>query len=296
MIHAAAEELLAAGAVLDDLAPDERSTYDAHRASCLTCRRLEMDLDDVLADLALAAPDRLPPPVLLSDIRRAIRNDAGRTSPDRRPSSAPATLRPLAHYPTPTAVPSAVAAPIELTGPADTADLPPARRRPFRAPLVVSLGLAAVFGLVAIGLGVRSIGLQSELDTAGARLSGLQADVAANEAVMSTAMAPGRVIVALAAKTAAPTANAAVIYLPGSTSAWIVAEDLPATPAGAAYQLWYADAQGVHGLQAVAYDGIGAFIAPLGVDLAAGTAVMVTLEPAGGATGEPGPQAVFGAL
>ncbi|MEI7745489.1 MAG: hypothetical protein WCK58_17265, partial [Chloroflexota bacterium] len=67
-------------------------------------------------------------------------------------------------------------------------------------------------------------------------------------------------------------------------------------PAGAAYQLWYADAQGVHGLQAVAYDGIGAFIAPLGVDLAAGTAVMVTLEPAGGATGEPGPQAVFGAL
>ena len=45
-----------------------------------------------------------------------------------------------------------------------------------------------------------------------------------------------------------------------------------------------------------AYDGRGPFVAPFGVDLADGAAAMVTLEPMGGATGEPGPQVVFGEL
>jgi hypothetical protein len=37
-------------------------------------------------------------------------------------------------------------------------------------------------------------------------------------------------------------------------------------------------------------------MAPVGVDLAHSAAVMVTLEPSGGATGAPGPQVVFGEL
>jgi hypothetical protein len=65
---------------------------------------------------------------------------------------------------------------------------------------------------------------------------------------------------------------------------------------GSGYQLWYADAAGVHGLQTVAFDGNGPFMAPIDADLASATAVMITLEKTGGATGDPGPQVVFGEL
>ena len=56
MIHSDAERLLPAGAVLDDLAPDERAAYEAHRGTCADCRRLELELDHVLADLAIVVP------------------------------------------------------------------------------------------------------------------------------------------------------------------------------------------------------------------------------------------------
>jgi hypothetical protein len=46
----------------------------------------------------------------------------------------------------------------------------------------------------------------------------------------------------------------------------------------------------------VSWDGEGTMIAPIGVDLADSAAVMLTLEPEGGAQGEPGPQVVFGEL
>ena len=42
--------------------------------------------------------------------------------------------------------------------------------------------------------------------------------------------------------------------------------------------------------------GLAAFVAPFGVDLANSEAAMITLEPDGGAVGEPGPQVVFGTL
>jgi hypothetical protein len=75
-----------------------------------------------------------------------------------------------------------------------------------------------------------------------------------------------------------------------------MARNLPATPSGHGYQLWYADAAGVHPLQTVSFDGSGTFVAPIGVDLADSTAVMITLEESGGALGAPGPQVVFGEL
>ena len=77
MNHATAV-LLAAGAALDDLAPGERLAYEAHRAACPACRRLEAELAGVLADLALAAPGRVPPASLLAGIRQAIHAEADR--------------------------------------------------------------------------------------------------------------------------------------------------------------------------------------------------------------------------
>ena len=64
--------LLAAGAALDDLAPDEQAAYDAHRAGCHACARVAAELEEVVADLALLTAGRTPPPRLLADIRRAI--------------------------------------------------------------------------------------------------------------------------------------------------------------------------------------------------------------------------------
>ena len=173
-------------------------------------------------------------------------------------------------------------------------------RRSSRGPVFASLALAAGLGGVARGLGARSLTRQQDLDVANARVATLGGQIASqtdtmNEA-MTVAMNPGHLTVALHAEPLAPAAEAAVVYLPGSAESWIVARNLPATPSGHGYQLWYADASGVHPLQTVSYDGSGTFMANLGVDLANSAAVMITVEQTGGATGEPGPQVIFGEL
>ena len=100
----------------------------------------------------------------------------------------------------------------------------------------------------------------------------------------------------MTAEPVAPAANAVVVYRPGTGDAFLMADHLPATPDGMVYQLWAADADGVHPLGTFRYDGDGPFLAPFGVDLGTSAAAMVTLEPVGGAIGEPGPQVVFGEL
>ena len=288
MIHRDAEALLAAGAVLEDLEPDERAAYNAHRAGCVACRRLEVELDHVLADLALVVQERVPPADILGAIRRAIAADAEAAA---RGAEAPAlvtTGRPVV---------AAVLSPARAPVPAPLVSLDAARdRKASRVPLFAAAGIAAVLGIVAVGLGVRSAGLQQDLVTATAQVAALESQVAQSGGAMTVAMNPGHVTVALHAEPVAPAAQAAVMFLPGSTASYIVADDLPATPPGAGYQLWYADAAGVHGLQTVSFDGNGAFIAAIDADLSNATAVMITLEDAGGATGEPGPQVVFGEL
>ncbi len=290
MIHAEAEALLAAGAVLGDLDPDEQARYDTHRAACDACRSLEVELDHVLADLALVVPERVPPPDLLDGIRAAIAADGARAG---GPVSSPVDMSAVSPGRTPDVAP--VAPDVEpVTGKVIAFD--PARSRRSQRLLVSSLGLAAVLGIVAVGLGVSNRGLQQDLAAQTAQVTRLEATVASAGSAMTVALNPSHVTVALHAEPLAPEAAAAVMYLPGSTSSWIVVENLPATPAGHGYQLWYADAAGVHGLQTVAFDGEGAFMAPIDADLADAAAVMITLEPDGGATGEPGPQVVFGEL
>ena len=114
MIH---EEqlLLAAGAVLDDLDPDERAAYEAHRRSCADCRGAELELDHVVADLSLGAPERVPPLDLLAGIRRAL---AAEDATPRRVTLLPAVQPPAANV-----VPF---------------------RRPPRAPVIASLALVGL--------------------------------------------------------------------------------------------------------------------------------------------------------
>ena len=75
MMHDDATALLAAGAALADLSEEELAAYGAHREACDACRRLEAELDGVLADLALVVPRRRVPPDLLPGIRAAIRGE-----------------------------------------------------------------------------------------------------------------------------------------------------------------------------------------------------------------------------
>jgi len=279
MSHDAAMELATAGAVLGDLAPEERLTYGAHRRWCLDCRRLERELDDVMADLALDAPPRPAPPQLLAAVLGGIRaEDAAGTA--GRPVRDAASVDRVAD-----AAARGVAA-------AERPGAGSARRRP----LAAALALVAVLGIAVAALGARDVARQQELTAAKASVASLEAALAGRDGAMTVAMDPGRVSVALQPEALAPSARAAVVYLPGTANGWLVARNLPATPPGTAYELWFADTAGVHPLQVVRFDGNGPFIAPIDADLGSAAAVMITLEPATGASGGPGPQVVFGEL
>jgi hypothetical protein len=271
MIAHDAALLLAAGAALDDLEPDEQAVYESHRAGCAACGVAEDELAVVLSDLALVVPERVPPPDLLAGIRRAIEAEDGGVR-----SSASAGVR--LH-----------------TIPAPRALEPVARGR--RTPWgFAGIALAAALAVVAVGLGALTTTLRTDLDRSQATIDQLRAQLDGRGAVLAAALDPGHVTVALHPEALAPNAEATVVYVPGTSEAWMVARGLPATPPGTGYQLWYADEAGVHGLQTVAFDGHTAFVASFDVDLATSDAVMLTLEPAGGAIGDPGPQVVFGEL
>jgi hypothetical protein len=278
MDHVALREL-AAGAALDDLDPAERHVLDAHLATCAPCRGLATDLDDVLGDLALIAPAQEPPRGMRAAVLAAVREPA-------RPRLALVAeggdggLGSAATMP----VPSARAIPASSTSAVD------------RWLRWGGLATAAVLAFLAVGLGGQNLRLQDEVTAANLALREAQAQVQARQAAVTVAADPAHVSVALHAEAMAPAAHAAVMFRPGTSDAFLLATDLPPTPAGHVYQLWYADPAGVHALGTYAYDGHGPFIAPFGVDLATSVAAMLTLEPDGGATGDPGPQVVFGEL
>lgn len=261
--------LLAAGAALDDLDVAERADYDRHLAGCAACQALAADLDDVVADLALVAPTVAPPDSLRGDVLAAL----------KRPSTAIAAESrerpPLRALPAP--VPTSLSA---------------LRRAAFWA----SAGIAAVLGIVAVGLGAQTVRLNEQVAAANALAAEAQAKIATREAAIALIADPAHETASLQAEPVAPVASAIVVYRPGSTDAYLMAMDLPATPVGQVYQLWVADDAGVHALGTFHFDGQGAFVAPFGVDLGGSAAAMVTLEPEGGAQGEPGPQVVFGEI
>lgn len=263
MDHALIQQF-AAGAALDDLDRAERGELDRHLAGCMTCARLAVDLESVVADLALAVPDVRPPSSLRSSVLSALREPG---------PSTPAFID-------------------DKSGPLRRTARPP------RLAMAGSLGLAAAFGVVALGLGARSVQLTDQIeavrsaDVAAAEVA--HAKVATREAALALLGDPAHLAANLHAEGAVPAASAFVVYLPGSTDAYVMAMNLPPTPAGQVYQLWVADAAGVHPLGTFQFDGQGAFVAPFGVDLAGSSAAMITLEAEGGAHGEPGPQVVFG--
>jgi hypothetical protein len=271
MDHAILTEL-AAGAALEDLDPVERTELDDHLATCPRCQALVIDLEEVLADLALVAPELRPPARLRDEVLERLRAP----EPDVPAVVTPAAVTPLD---------------------------PGASRGGHRLALWSSLALAAVLGVVAIGSLTRAVQLDRELAATAASLAAAESALAVatdrtteEVAAMTLIADPAHVTVGLHPEAIAPETSAVVLYRPGSTQAFLMATDLPPTPAGSVYQLWVADDAGVHPLGTFVYDGSGVFVAPFGVDLGTSTAAMVTLEPEGGAVGDPGPEVVFGEL
>jgi hypothetical protein len=263
MDHRAFREL-AAGAALDDLDASERLSLRAHLAACGSCRADATALADAAGLLALVSPVRMAPASLHTSVMAAI------AGVDRRRSDVPAGV---------------------LSFETLRRDRARYRRLSF-----TGFAVAAALAIAVAGLGASASGLQRDLDRAAMERDAAVAQLATTDAAMSVVVAPDH---ATATLTPAPMASGATVYVvfrPGTTEAFLMAGNLPAPPAGSVYQLWSADASGVHALATFTCEGSGACLAPFGVDLAAATATMITLEPAGGAQGKPGPQVAFGEL
>ena len=302
---------LAAGAALDDLDPAERAALGAHLPACSACREIARELADTAGLLAYAAPRREPPAALLGGVLAAVAASEGR--PVHRPTaglvSAPAIATPILLPVATGATAATPAAPASIplqgaatAGPGDTSgvilDLDTLRRERTRYRRLSFAGLAAAAALaIAVGaLGATASGLRGDLDAATLQRDAAVAQLATSDAAMTVALAPGHATATMKTEPVAGQATVYVVYMPGTSDAWMMAGNLPATPPGEVYQLWLSDSSGVHPMTTFTCDGSSPCLAPFDADLASADATMITLEPVGGATGEPGPQVAFGTL
>ncbi len=259
---------LVAGRELGGLDDGEAIELDRHLVGCATCAAEVHAFVNTMAGLALVVPARRPPESLQGSIMTAIR----------------------AVTPVPDPMPSRPAAAMDGAGSSR-------RRWALRSwPRPVAAGFAAALVIVSLWAWRGVVNLQAELDQQRASVAGAQRQLALESAAMAVALDPLHVAAALAPEAIAPAAVTQVVYRPGTDQAYLIADHVPATPAGKVYQLWYADSAGLHPLATVSFDGNGALIVPFGVDLGGKAAAMVTLESVGGAQGAPGPQVVFGEL
>jgi len=265
MDHAAFAELIA-GRALGDLDVTEQRSADAHLRSCLGCRSLTRDLDGVMTELAYAVPPRPVPATLGPSILAAIHRDALRGS-DIDDLARTAAMR------------GTVVRPARFAG----------------LGRVMGVGLAAA-AVIAIGvLGAQVLDLRSQLDDA-RQTARITADLLTQRTTAMQVVAdPAHASAWLQPSHGAVPGSALMVYVPGSTDAWLVADGLPATPDGRVYQFWYADPAGVHAGVTFRYDGTGVATIPVRVDLRGAQAAMLTIEPDGGATA-PSQDIVFGEL
>lgn len=275
MDHGAFRQL-AAGAALDDLEQAERAELADHLATCASCRRDSSELAEVAALVSLAAPSRRPPWTLRRGVLAAI---ADADEP---------------------ALPAAAARPrLVSSSPVVQVDMAAAARSSvsrWRNASFVGLAAAVVLAVATGSLLVQNRSLDGQLVTTAAQRDAAVAELAMNTAAMTVVLAPDHEIAALHPESLAPAAVAYVVYRPGATDAWLMATGLPATPPGSVYELWAADTAGVHAGPTFTCARSGPCVASFGMDLRGMTAAMVTLEPSGGAAGQPGPQVVFGEL
>jgi len=277
MNHPAFREL-AAGAALEDLEPGEAAVLADHLATCESCRRDAVELADVVALVALAAPARRPPASLKRDVMTAI------AGADAQPAPAAA-----GRSGTPA---RAAQEPIDFAAAAAAR----ASARRWRGAGIVGLAAAVVLAVATGALFLDKRDLDGRLATTITQLDAAVARLATDSSAMAVVLAPDHATAVLRPEALAPQAVAYVVYRPGTPEAWLMASGLPATPVGSVYQLWAADASGVHAGPTFTCEAAGPCLVSFGMDLGGKVAAMVTLETIGGAVASPGPQVVFGNL
>lgn len=277
MDHAAFAELTA-GRALGDLDVAEQQAVDAHLRQCASCRALTRDLDGVLTDLSFAAPRRAVPASLGPSIMAAIRSE----SSGMRPMSVPSMGS------------SAMPRPSRRQDSVMPEVIRPDRFRGWGRAL--GIGLAAAAALAIVVLGAEVLTLRDQVDSANLLARGYADQLSARDTAMQVVADPAHASAWLAPSTGDVTASALMVWVPGSTQTYLVAEGLPATADGQDYQFWYADDAGVHAGITFDYDGTGVLIMPVEVDLSGAKAAMLTIEEDGGAQGGPSKDIVFGEL
>ena len=209
---------LTAGYALDALDPDERDRYEAHLASCESCRDELQGFWQVSGALGRAAGGPMPPPALRERILEQARSERPNVVPLRRRIATP-----------------------------------------------VLAGAAAVAAVVAVALGLWSIGLSNDLDDAN-EVVGVLSDP--NARVHASANGEANLIVT-------PTGRAA-----------LVVRRLAPAPEGKDYEIWVFE-RGIP-QRAGLFERPG--VAMIERRVGPGQIVAVTLEPDGGVdapTGDP---------
>ena len=255
-----------AGRALGDLDVAEQRAVDAHLRSCGVCRSLTRDLDGVLTELAFVASPRPVPAGLGPSIMSAIHREA--TVPVRsvgRSRSAPLV--------------GAVLRPVRFAG----------------LGRAIGVGLAAAAVLAIAVLGSQVVDLRDQLGRAQLVARDTADALAARNVAMQVVADPSHASAWLSPSSSEVVTGALMVYVPGSTDAFLVAAGLPATPDGRVYQFWYADVGGVHGGVTFHHDGEGVLVIPVQVDLGGAQAAMLTIEADGGAAA-PSQDVVFGEL
>lgn len=245
---------------LGTLEPDEVESVERHLEACEACRSRAVEAKRVAALLAWAPEPRTPPPHLGATIRRHIEQLAEQEQSKR-------TSRPPEWGVKP--VPAT-----RITAPSSGGWGIPTPW--FRA--IAAAGLA-----VLVLLAGWNVVLQR-------RLTMLTADVATRQQVETVLRTPGARVITLTPQPAAPEARGNLIIDPEGTSAYLVADGLPALPSDKSYQLWLADGDTRFSAGVFRGDPAGeatVFVRspkPLGDYSGCG----ITIEPAGGSPGPTG--------
>jgi anti-sigma factor RsiW len=252
---------------LDALDVDERDVLEDHLARCPACADELRGYEETAALLALALPQREPPPALGARIAAAAR----------------ATTDPAAGAGPP-------------LGFVERASARPARaRRPSLLALVAALAL-----VTAIGSALWAAGLQRQLAEQQAAAASLEERAQRYDRVVAVLQADQIQVRPLEGTNAAPGAFGRVYVDPASGAGMMMVRSLPPLPEGRAYQLWLVKADGQRAscglIRRTDPAGNGYALIQAPGSLTEWQGLGVTDEPAGGSPAPTGTRVLAGAI
>jgi hypothetical protein len=245
----------------------EAITVRRHVRLCVPCRG-ELGSYQQVADALLIVPAPVPPS---PELRRRVLLAAG--------IAADSTASPLKTRTT--------------LGGRLGAILRPSPILPRLSPAFAFIALA-----IALGLGYRSMLLQTELDQARVANSTLQSDLASQGQLIADVLRPDVTVWPLRPTESASSARATLYCNPDRQTGILTASELPPLPGGQVYQLWLIrDGQRTSGgLLSVDSRGAGVLTITAPEPFSAYQSVGMTVEPVGGSAGPTGSRVLSGYL